>query len=108
MPTRPPLSGLVEAPVTSFACPFGDADDRVRTAVAATGFTTACRTSGQGDWADPFDLPRQAMGNGSSALGLRLKQADQYESVLAGVVVDLSLAGHDEVHQVGPFRCHSR
>lgn len=76
------LSGLIDAPVTSFAYPFGAADDRVRAAVAAAGFSAACRTSGEGDWADPFDLPRQAMGNGSSALGLRLKRADRYETVL--------------------------
>lgn len=76
------LSDLVEAPVTSFAYPFGDADDRVRAAVAAAGFTAACRTSGEGDWSDPFDLPRQAMGNGSSLLGMRLKRADRYEAVL--------------------------
>jgi peptidoglycan/xylan/chitin deacetylase (PgdA/CDA1 family) len=76
------LSGLIDAPVTSFAYPFGDADPRVREAVTAAGFTAACRTSGEGDWADPLDLPRQAMGNGSSALGLRLKRADRYEAVL--------------------------
>ncbi|MCU1372559.1 MAG: hypothetical protein JWO77_3753 [Ilumatobacteraceae bacterium] len=76
------LSDLIGGPVTSFAYPFGDADDRVRAAVAAAGFTAACRTSGQGSWSDPFDLPRQAMGNGSSLLGLRLKRADQYEAVL--------------------------
>ncbi|WP_421118425.1 polysaccharide deacetylase family protein [Aquihabitans daechungensis] len=76
------LSGLIDAPVTSFAYPFGDADDRVRAAVRAAGFTAACRTSGEGSWSDPFDLPRQAMGNGSSALGLRLKRADRYEAVI--------------------------
>lgn len=76
------LSDLIDAPVTSFAYPFGEADARVRAAVAAAGFTAACRTSGQGDWADPFDLPRQAMGNGSSLLGMRLKRADRYEAVL--------------------------
>jgi peptidoglycan/xylan/chitin deacetylase (PgdA/CDA1 family) len=76
------LSGILDAPVTSFAYPFGAADDRVRAAVADAGFAAACRTSGAGDWTDPYDLPRQAMGNGSSALGLRLKRADRYEPAL--------------------------
>lgn len=77
------LEALLDAPVTSFAYPYGHADDRVRAAVAAAGYAAACRTSGAGHPADPFDQPRQAMGHGSGTVGLRLKRHDRYEAVMA-------------------------
>lgn len=77
--SRDDLEALLEAPVRALAYPYGEADDRVRTAAGAAGFTSACRTSGEGSWASPLDLPRQSMGNGASIVGLRLKRIDRYE-----------------------------
>jgi len=80
--SRAVLEALVDAPVPSAAYPYGAADDSVRAACRAAGFAAACRTSGQGRWDDPFDLPRQAMGHGGSVVGLHLKRRDLYERLM--------------------------
>jgi peptidoglycan/xylan/chitin deacetylase (PgdA/CDA1 family) len=80
--SRHVLEALVDAPVASAAYPYGAADAGVRAACRAAGFVAACRTSGQGRWDDPFDLPRQAMGHGASVVGLRLKRRDLYEPLM--------------------------
>lgn len=80
--SRRVLEGLLDAPVPSAAYPYGAADDGVRAACRAAGFAAACRTSGQGAWDDPFDLPRQAMGHGGSVVGLHLKRRDLYEPLM--------------------------
>jgi peptidoglycan/xylan/chitin deacetylase (PgdA/CDA1 family) len=76
------LEDLTGRPVTIGAYPYGAADERVRRATAAAGIEVACRTMALGSWDDPLDLPRQAMGHGSSVLGLRLKRADRYETLM--------------------------
>jgi hypothetical protein len=76
------LEDLIGAPVTVGAYPFGRSDQRVRAATARAGLDAVCRTSGAGSWSDLLDLPRQAMGHGSSAIGLRFKRDDRYEALL--------------------------
>jgi len=80
--SRAALEAIVQAPVTSAAYPYGAADGAVRAAARAAGLLAACRTQAAGRLADPFDLPRQAMGNGGSRLGLRLKRADRHEPLM--------------------------
>jgi peptidoglycan/xylan/chitin deacetylase (PgdA/CDA1 family) len=79
---RAALEGLLQAPVTSAAYPYGAADGSVRAAARRAGFLAACRTAGDGSWRDPFDLPRQAMGPGGTRLGLRLKRAGVHEPLM--------------------------
>jgi peptidoglycan/xylan/chitin deacetylase (PgdA/CDA1 family) len=79
---RGDLEDVLGAPIGSLAYPYGESDARVRAAAERAGFAAACRTSGEGRWDDPLDLPRQAMGNGASMLGLRLKRIDRYEALL--------------------------
>ena len=76
------LEELLGEPVDPLAYPFGRADGGTREAARAAGFVAACRTSGQGDWSDPLDIPRQDMTNASTMLGLRLKRDDRYESLI--------------------------
>lgn len=80
--SRAALEELVDAPVRTLAYPYGAADDRVRRACADSGITAACRTTGDGSWSNPLDLPRQAMAHGSSRLGLWLKARDRYEPLM--------------------------
>lgn len=80
---RGELEAVIDAPVRSIAYPFGRADAAVRAAARAAGFVAGCRTSGQGRWDDPLDIPRQDMTNRSSLLGLRLKRAGRYERLVA-------------------------
>jgi peptidoglycan/xylan/chitin deacetylase (PgdA/CDA1 family) len=76
------LEDLVQAPVETAAYPYGRADAHTRRACRDAGFRAACRTSGQGSWDDPFDLPRQDMDEWSNRLGLRLKRDDRYEAIM--------------------------
>lgn len=76
------LEDLLQAPVETAAYPYGRADADTRRACRDAGFRAACRTSGQGTWGDPFDLPRQDMDEWSNRLGLRLKRADRYEDLM--------------------------
>jgi peptidoglycan/xylan/chitin deacetylase (PgdA/CDA1 family) len=64
------------------AYPYGAANAETRRACREVGFTGACRTSGEGSWSDPYDLPRQTMENRASLLGLRLKRAGRYEQLM--------------------------
>jgi len=81
--SRESLEEILQSDVRSGAYPYGRADEGTRLAAGAAGLTAACRTSGQGDWHDPLDLPRQDMTNRASRLGLWLKRDDRYEQVLA-------------------------
>lgn len=72
----------VVGPVSTAAYPFGRASADTIRACRDAGFAAACRTSGEGSWDDPRNLPRQDMLNRSSALGLRLKRADLYEPLM--------------------------
>jgi len=76
------LEELLGEPVETLAYPFGRADDDTREAARAAGFAAACRTSGDGNWSDPLDIPRQDMTNASTMLGLRLKRDDRYEALV--------------------------
>jgi peptidoglycan/xylan/chitin deacetylase (PgdA/CDA1 family) len=76
------LEAILQAPVEVAAYPYGRANDQTRAAAREAGFSAACRTTGQGSWADPYDLPRQAMENRASLLGLRLKRDDRYERLM--------------------------
>jgi peptidoglycan/xylan/chitin deacetylase (PgdA/CDA1 family) len=73
------LEEVVEAPVETAAYPYGHASAETRAAAREAGFRAACRTLGEGSWADPFDLPRQTMENRASLMGLRLKRHSRYE-----------------------------
>jgi len=76
------LEELIGAPVDTLAYPFGRADDETRAVAREAGFTAACRTSGQGNWSDPLDIPRQDMTNAATMVGLRLKRDDRYEGLI--------------------------
>jgi peptidoglycan/xylan/chitin deacetylase (PgdA/CDA1 family) len=76
------LEALAGRPVEVAAYPFGAATNETREACRETGFIGACRTSGAGGWNDPYDLPRQAMENRASLLGLRLKRDGRYEPLM--------------------------
>ena len=73
-----PSSGRSRPPPTRSG---GRAPTTIR-ACRDAGFAAACRTSGEGSWDDPHNLPRQDMLNRSSALGLRLKRDDLYEPLM--------------------------
>jgi peptidoglycan/xylan/chitin deacetylase (PgdA/CDA1 family) len=72
------LEDILGAPVGAFAYPYGAATPETVGVAREVGFTAACRALGLGRWDDPHDLPRQDMGNRSSALGLRLKRDNRY------------------------------
>jgi peptidoglycan/xylan/chitin deacetylase (PgdA/CDA1 family) len=73
------LEDLLGEPVDTLAYPFGRADDETREVARAAGFAAACRTSGEGSWSDPLDIPRQDMTNAATMLGLWLKRDERYE-----------------------------
>jgi peptidoglycan/xylan/chitin deacetylase (PgdA/CDA1 family) len=79
---RAALQELTGAPVDVLAYPFGGAGAATFAAAADAGFRAACRTSANGAWDRPLDLPRQDMDNAASALGLRLKRDDRYEPLM--------------------------
>lgn len=80
--SRQQLEDLIAKPVEVFAYPWGRASAQTREACRQAGYRAACRTSGEGSWSEPFNLPRQNMNNGSTVLGLRLKTADRYEPLM--------------------------
>ncbi len=79
---REQLEAVLGAPVDVAAYPYGHANAETRQAACEAGFRAACRTLGEGAWDDPFDLPRQAMENRCSLLGLRLKRGGLYEPLM--------------------------
>jgi peptidoglycan/xylan/chitin deacetylase (PgdA/CDA1 family) len=79
---RRELEEVIEAPVTVAAYPFGRATAETRQAARDAGFSAAVRTTGQGSWSDPFDLPRQDVEAGVTRLGFRLKRDDRYEPLV--------------------------
>lgn len=76
------LEELLNEPVETMSYPYGRADARVRELAREAGILGACRTSGEGNWADALDIPRQDMTNASSMLGLRLKRDERYEPLM--------------------------
>jgi peptidoglycan/xylan/chitin deacetylase (PgdA/CDA1 family) len=79
---REELEAVLGASVEVVAYPFGTATAETREAARAAGFRAAFRTLGEGTWDDLFDLPRQAMENRASVLGLRLKRRGRYEPIM--------------------------
>jgi peptidoglycan/xylan/chitin deacetylase (PgdA/CDA1 family) len=80
---RRELERVIGSPVSVAAYPFGRANEAVRRACRSAGFRAACRTSTNGGWEDPFDLPREDMENRSSSLSLHLKRLGYYEPLMA-------------------------
>jgi peptidoglycan/xylan/chitin deacetylase (PgdA/CDA1 family) len=81
--SRAELEEITGRPVAVFAYPYGSTSEVASRACADAGFEAACRTSGEGSWTDPYNLPRQAVVNGSSSkLALWLRREDMYESVM--------------------------
>lgn len=76
------LEAVIDAAVTVTAYPYGRASDETLAACADAGFAAACRTSGNGSWDEPLNLPRQDMGNGCTLIGLRLKRDGRYEPLM--------------------------
>jgi peptidoglycan/xylan/chitin deacetylase (PgdA/CDA1 family) len=76
------LEGVVDAQVQVAAYPYGRASEETVAACRAAGYRAACRTSGEGSWREPHNLPRQDMDNGCTLLGLRLKRDDRYEPLM--------------------------
>lgn len=76
------LERITGVAVEVAAYPFGHANAETRAACRDAGFAAACRTLGEGRWDDPYDLPRQAMENSASLLGLRLKRDGSYETLM--------------------------
>jgi peptidoglycan/xylan/chitin deacetylase (PgdA/CDA1 family) len=76
------LEAIVRAPVEVAAYPYGRASEETVAACREAGYLAACRTSGEGSWKEPLNLPRQDMDNGCTLLGLRLKRDDLYEPLM--------------------------
>jgi peptidoglycan/xylan/chitin deacetylase (PgdA/CDA1 family) len=79
---RETLEDLIGAAVDVLAYPYGRATAESREAAGRAGFRAAARTSANGSWSDPLDLPRQDMDNPATMLGLRLKRDDRYEQAM--------------------------
>jgi peptidoglycan/xylan/chitin deacetylase (PgdA/CDA1 family) len=76
------LEDLLGRSVDVLAYPLGHATVDTRRACRVAGYRAACRISGIGSWDDPWNLPRQDMEHGASAIGLWLKRHDIYEPVM--------------------------
>ena len=85
------LEGVLDAPVDVVAYPFGNANPITLAACAGAGYRAACRTSGNGSWEEPLNMPRQDMDNGATLVGLRLKRNDRYEPLVSTRVGRLPL-----------------
>jgi peptidoglycan/xylan/chitin deacetylase (PgdA/CDA1 family) len=80
--SRELLEETLQASVTVAAYPYGHASPETRRACRDAGFEFACRAGGLGDWTDPYGIPRQSMGNGSTVLSLRLKRNPRYHDLM--------------------------
>jgi peptidoglycan/xylan/chitin deacetylase (PgdA/CDA1 family) len=76
------LEELTGEPVTSAAYPYGSANADAIRACAAAGYEAAGRTSGNGSWSTPHDIPRQDMDSWSTSVGMWLKKYDRYEDLM--------------------------
>lgn len=81
---REALEEVLGAPVRTFAYPYGAATVETIRAAAEAGVEAACRTSGNGSWREPLNLPRQDM-DGRTAIGMWLKREDRYEPLMRTV-----------------------
>jgi peptidoglycan/xylan/chitin deacetylase (PgdA/CDA1 family) len=76
------LEAVIEAPVEVAAYPFGRANHDTVRAARDAGFRAACLTTAEGSWDRPLELPRQAVENGTTLLGLRMKRDGRYEPMM--------------------------
>jgi peptidoglycan/xylan/chitin deacetylase (PgdA/CDA1 family) len=76
------LEQIVDVPVSVAAYPYGRASAETIAACSDAGFEAACRTSGQGSWREPLNLPRQDMDNGCTMFSLHLKRDERYEPLM--------------------------
>jgi peptidoglycan/xylan/chitin deacetylase (PgdA/CDA1 family) len=79
---RERLEAVIGALVAVAAYPYGQANDETIEGCREAGIVAACRTAGNGSWAEPLNLPRQDMDNGCTMTGLRLKRDDHYEPLM--------------------------
>ncbi len=79
------LEETVSAPVDVAAYPYGASSPMVTAVCREAGFVAACGASASGSWSDPFDLPRQDVGNRATTLGLELKRRDLYEPLMRSI-----------------------
>lgn len=79
---RQELEAVLDRPVPLLAYPYGAVSDETVRAARAAGFLYACDTGGHGSFDEPLRLPRQAMANDSTLLGLRLKRSNRYERLM--------------------------
>jgi peptidoglycan/xylan/chitin deacetylase (PgdA/CDA1 family) len=84
------LEAIVERPVGAAAYPYGRCSPTTREACRLAGFEAACLTAGAGTWSDALQLPRQAMNNRDTLVGLWLKRHGRYEQVMEPVRPHLS------------------
>ena len=79
------LESILGRSVDVFAYPWGSATDETVAACRAAGFVAACAPVAIGSWDDPFRLPREAVGNRDTALGLWLKRHGRHEQLMRPV-----------------------
>jgi len=77
------LEDELGAPCRVFAYPFGDCDDRVRTAARAAGYEAAFGLPGDAAWRDRFDVFRVGVWHGESPRRVALKANPLVRSPLA-------------------------
>lgn len=77
------LEELIMRPVRAAAYPFGPANLDAKRACRDAGFIACCHTSGEGDWNDPFSIPRQDMASHQTSLSFWLKRKNLYEPIVA-------------------------
>jgi glycosyltransferase involved in cell wall biosynthesis/peptidoglycan/xylan/chitin deacetylase (PgdA/CDA1 family) len=80
--SRSDLEDLLGAAVTTAAYPFGRASPDTIRAARDAGLAAACRALGLGRCDDPYDLPRQDVGNRATQLGLWLKREGRYTALM--------------------------
>ncbi|HST26687.1 MAG TPA: polysaccharide deacetylase family protein [Gaiellaceae bacterium] len=77
------LEDELRRPCPTLAYPFGDCDDRVRSAARAAGYETAFGLPGDPTWRDRFDVFRVGVWNGESPRRVGLKASSLARSPLA-------------------------
>jgi peptidoglycan/xylan/chitin deacetylase (PgdA/CDA1 family) len=85
--SRAELEEMVGDRIVSVSYPWGRINAETARAARGAGYSVGCRISGEGDWNDPLNLPRQDMEPDATLLDLRLKRADRYESLMRNPTV---------------------
>jgi peptidoglycan/xylan/chitin deacetylase (PgdA/CDA1 family) len=81
--SRAQLEDVIGQEVLVAAYPYGRASAAAVEAARDAGFAAAAQLAPHGSWNDVFQLPRQAMANDSTLVGLRLKRNDLYEQTFS-------------------------